>query len=138
VLTPNQVFVAISLSFYRITYSPPPLGALNKETTYYYTTLVIYVLGCSPLHCYLWENDHLRGSWKEGLRRDPTPHKVLYQLLRMFQLPLPQPLVARSDATGHTTRAFPRVECYCMLADLPRLRLAPPPELGHSPRNPRL
>jgi hypothetical protein len=30
VLTSNQVFVAISLSFYRITYSPPPLGALTN------------------------------------------------------------------------------------------------------------
>jgi hypothetical protein len=28
-LTLNQVFVAISFKFYRITYSPPPLGALN-------------------------------------------------------------------------------------------------------------
>jgi hypothetical protein len=29
VLTLNKVFVAILLSFHRITYSPPPLGALN-------------------------------------------------------------------------------------------------------------
>jgi hypothetical protein len=28
-LTLNQVFVAISFKFYRITYSPPPLGALT-------------------------------------------------------------------------------------------------------------
>jgi hypothetical protein len=31
VLTPNQVFVVLSFKFYRITYSPPPLGALNTS-----------------------------------------------------------------------------------------------------------
>jgi hypothetical protein len=42
VLTLNQSFVAISLSFYRITYSPPPLGALKTSEDYNFLALRIW------------------------------------------------------------------------------------------------
>jgi hypothetical protein len=41
VLTLNLSFVAISLSFYRITYSPPPLGALRCATRRWLTALFL-------------------------------------------------------------------------------------------------
>jgi hypothetical protein len=56
----------------------------------------------------------------------------------MHQLPSPQPLVARSDVAGHTSRALTRAEYYYTLADFLGLHLALPPRLGQSPRNPGL
>jgi hypothetical protein len=42
----------------------------------------------------------------------------------MFRLPSPQPPVACSDATGHTSHALPRAECYYTLAKFSRATLS--------------
>jgi hypothetical protein len=104
----------------------------RKKTTYYYTTLVLHVLGRS------------RSTTSFGkavicdVHRRRGSKGVLLHLLPRRQHPSLQLQVVRLSVTDHTTHAPPRAGYCYMLAGFPRPGSDFPPRIGQSPHNPRL